>query len=367
MLLFLDLGDVFTKGIAGGQDRTWRHLRFPSAVARNLLHPSAPPADELLLGDGAAMTRPADFDARRYPRPRSYPGGAEFLRDIEGRRPRGAWFAGWLAAAYGAGRQVLGLDPSVAIVEALTHKALLIAAAGDGPVEVVFIVDGGLKARVIGTYASGLGGVIEICGRSFRGRAARTLRLEVRGHVLDAAPCATEVLRGQPGLGAPARLLVIDVGYLRTKVAIASGEQGCEQQVEREGLGVADCVRRILRDGQEQGLFEDEFAVMRALEEQQHIVVLDGRVFDVRRALAGALEGLKQEVVRLAQRTAMDDYGRCGLLCTGAAVIGGGAPLLGRAVLAELERLELGIRTTWVADDASFLLCEGARRSWRRP
>jgi hypothetical protein len=156
------------------------------------------------------------------------------------------------------------------------------------------------------------------------------------------------------------RLLLIDVGHFRTKFALLS-ENGCELQSELE-LGSADCVRRVLRDGQDRGLVADEFAVVRALEVvRENAISVNGRRVDVGAPLESARRALEEELVRAVHRLLLEQYERSGESCQAAAVIGGGAASLGASLAARLEASAIGLRTVWVSPDPNFLLVEGAR------
>jgi hypothetical protein len=162
------------------------------------------------------------------------------------------------------------------------------------------------------------------------------------------------------------RLLVIDVGFVRTKLAIVSIE-GCEHQEQLPGLGTSTIVHRVLRDGQDQGLWEDEFAVLEALESPQHdSIVVSGRRFRVDRAVSEARRALEEDLLRAAQRTLVDHCGRRGEACRAAAIIGGGSVLGGPGLKRALETASLGLDRIWVSDEPCFLLVEGARRAHLR-
>ncbi len=363
MLLLLDLGDAFTKGIAVEAGRTQR-LRFPSVVASRLLsgdEESAP----LLVDDRQALPRPADFDPSRYPRTRSYPGGEEFLSEVRGQLAAQARFAGWPAAAYGQDRQLLGNHPTSENITTLVRKALILL-SGSGfdcsDTQLVFVVDQGAKAEAVLRYAEAAPWSATIVVQGFKRQSPRRIRLEVRCSVIDGAPCAVAALPDEIGVERVERLLLIDIGYLRTKLAIVSAA-GCEHQEQLAGLGVSDCVQRILRDGQEQGLVEDEFAVIRAMEHPDGgELEVAGRRFDIGKTLASAQRALEEELARAARRVVVDLYGRGGAVCRGVAIVGGGAAVVGAGLAKRLRALELGLETAWVADDTDFLLATGAQR-----
>src|SRR5262245_32797728 len=129
LTLFLDLGDVFTKGLCIGNARRER-LRFPSVVAHQLLS-GGPEMTKLVFDEQVQLPRPTDFEARRFPRTRSFSGSDAFVREVRGQPPApGARFAGGIAAVYGADRELLGAQPSLENVDALVRKALLLAVAG---------------------------------------------------------------------------------------------------------------------------------------------------------------------------------------------------------------------------------------------
>jgi len=357
LLLLLDLGDVFTKGLAVRNGASQRFF-FPSVVAHRLLDGDEEKAS-LLFGDEDELLRPEGFDPRRYPRSRSYPRGSAFL---EGARkvPR-ARFAGWPATACGADRELLGSHPTAENIDALVHKAFMATGTGGGDADVVFVVDAGAKAEAIQAYA-------EASPRAARFREwtvgcplPRTVELSVHGEIIDAADCIVEAIPTEVGLDAVKRLLAIDIGYTRTKLTIFSAK-GCEHQQQKESLGVSDCVRRILRDGQEQDLVEDEFAVIKALEQSQSTIEVAGRRFDMTRTLESARRGLEEELVSIAQSTIVEDYARKGEMCKAVAIVGGGAAICGKHLVARLKASDLGLEATWVAEDTKFMLVEGGAR-----
>src|SRR5690242_4591370 len=167
-LVVIDLGDGFTKAIAVGPEIHAR-WRFPSVVARRLMRD---PSDlrELTLGSEFDLLRPMDFDADAHPRTRSYPGAERFLQLLRDRPPEArARFAGGIAAVYGADRQTLGEHPTLANVDALVHKVLMLLArtSGSDPlaVRLVFVVDVGAKSKCISRWvdANGSGFGIDLC------------------------------------------------------------------------------------------------------------------------------------------------------------------------------------------------------------
>jgi hypothetical protein len=359
--LFIDLGDLFTKGVAVGPGRR-RRLRYPSVVAHRLLaQPNEP--TELLIDHAEPLPRPSDFDPTRYHRTRSYPGAEAALRDFQGQGAvLGARYAGWQAATYGAARQVLGTHPTRENIDTLVHKALILGRTAFGSeVEVVFVVDSGAKAEAILDYARQLRRKVAFEVRSVRNAKPRRVELALRGRVVDAADCAVRVL--PPDLD-PRPVLLLDIGYFRSQLSIVSGE-GCDYQEQLDGLGVSQCVRRILRDEQERGLVEDEFAVIRALERSaESRLEVAGREFEVGRSLARARESLGQELEHAARRVVLDYYGRRGQTCRALAIIGGGSRLAGSDLAARLGRAELGLGVQWVTADPSFFLLAGAEKAY---
>ncbi len=362
MELVLDLGDLFTKGIAahGGQTR---RLRYPSAVARRLLSDAG--GAPLVLDDDADLVRPETFDPADYPRTRSYPGSEQFLDDVRGRVAPHARFAGWPAAAHGSDRELLGTHPTRDNVDALVRKALILLTK-DGfdctDVSVRFVVDVGPKAAAIADYARKPPRVA-IAARDFHTDAERRLSPALRCSVVDAADCAIAALPDALAFDQVERVLVVDIGYLRTKLAIASAA-GCEHQPQPAPLGMSDCVRRILRDGQDQGLVEDELAVVRALERARaDEIEVAGRRFSIGRVVAGAERALVVELARAVERATVDHFARRGEPCRAIAVVGGGAAVIGNALVDKVRTAGIGIDTGWVSPAPSFALVEGGLRT----
>lgn len=360
--LFLDLGDLFTKGLAVAAGRA-RRLRFPSAVARTLLRPDSPPTDnDLVLGEGPL--RPTGFEAASHPRAESYQGAPQFLREARGRLHGNVALCGWLAAAYGADREVLGLSPTAENVALLAQKALLLAAPASGTVQVVLLVDSGAKASLITEHARALEGQVDLCARCLRHDASRRVRIEVHARVADAPGCAASFVRQDPVLQGVSRLVLLDVGYFRTKLAVVSSDLGCELQSEQPDLGMVDCIRRVLRDSQDQGLVADEYAVVRALESQRDFVRLCGRRFDIGAVFASAAADLAQSIARVVRTDLLAHYSRSGRTCQAAAILGGGAAQVGEQLAAALQQEKLGLSTIRVTSEPSFALVEGARQQW---
>jgi hypothetical protein len=357
--LLLDLGDLFTKGLLLAPPAPPAVLRFPSAVAHALIGTAAGGADELLLGGPGAMVRPAGFDPMQAPRARSYPGADAFLRQARAAPRTRLTLAGWLAAAYGADRTVLGEAPSPAVLEPLTQKALIASRASPGVIDLTFVVDSGIKAQVTAAFAAEIAGEMTIATGTFRAPRGRGLRFSLRPGILDAPACAAAAL--PPDVCAAGGTLLVDVGYFRTKLAVV-GPEGCALQRDHEGLGLADCVRRVLRDAQEQGLVEDEFAVIRALETARRVLTIAGRTFDVGAILDRAVADLAHAVSGVARQALADDFDRRGTPCAAAAILGGGTPLAGAAIAAHLREAGLGLRVLWLTPDPSFFLLGGARR-----
>lgn len=360
----LDLGDVFTKGLAqhGAKQNSFR---FPSAIASRLVKADQPPT-ALLLDEGASpLERAADFDAARYPRWRSYPGAKGFAKgawNVHGKPVRGARFSGWLAAVHGADRVLLGHHPSERNVEALVHRAIIEAASGASRAELTFVVDAGAKAEAVARYARRGPRFVEFLSWTFQERTPRRFRVELDLHIVDAAVCAAGRLPPELTLAQVGRVLLMDVGYLRTKLYIVSNE-GCDHQ-EILDLGVSDCVRRILRDGQEQDLVEDEFAIIRAIEASQDVIDVAGRRYSVGSILRSAASNLEQELAKGARRALVTHYERGGKPCSIAALIGGGAAVVGEGLTGRLRGLEFGLDRIWV-DSSHDLLVKGATNMLR--
>jgi len=335
----------------------------------------SPDATADLLIDGSdSVVRPEGFRPEQYPRTRSYPGADALLREVRAKPPAaGARFAGWQATAYGAERKLLGNHPTRENLEALVHKALILARPRSGAVfEVVLIVDSGEKARAISSYAREAPARVAFDVRGLHDPEPRRVEVTLRRSVLDAADCAVAALPDELDLRRTGRVLIVDVGYLRTKLSIVS-EDGCEHQEQLDSLGAADLVRRVLRDGQDHGLVEDEFAVIRALESSRipetsegpvasQRLVVAGRAFDVDSALRSARAGLEEELERAVRRLVLGHFRRRAETCRAVACIGGGAALVGAGLSARVRAAGLGLTDVWVTRDASFLLLEGAQR-----
>jgi hypothetical protein len=386
--IWLDLGDAFAKAAAEGASRppetetgppVRRRLRFPSVVATRLLDSRAEGGERggggagqghaLLLDASEPVLRPVDFDPKAHPRTGSYGGAQEFLEMASSRpAPPRSRFAGRLAAIYGADRQWLGVDPSDENVGALVHKALMLLCPPEcSEAEVAFVVDSGTKAAAVSRYVSTLPRVAEFEVRTYRRPEPRRLRVRLEGRTVDAPACAVAALPAPGGEGGPGargdrrRQLLIDIGHFRTKVAVFSAE-GCELQDELP-IGMADCVRRVLRDGAELGLVVDEFALIRALEvSRQDVIHMGKRRFDLSAPLRTARRAVEEELEKNLRRLLRDHYGRGGESCEGAVLFGGGAVALGSSLAARLEACQIGLKSTWIAPDPGFFLIEGAQR-----
>lgn len=370
--LFLDLGDILTKGIAVRRGRSRRFV-FPSVVARRLLggaqRSSALGCDggarrtDLLLDNQENLLRLADFEPDKYPRTRSYP-REDACRDEIQAVPR-ARYAGRLAVALGADRQLLGRHPTEENIDALVHRAFFRSAEGCRTAEVIFVLDTGAKAQAILRYAEASPRSTAFLKWKIRRPQPLLVQLRMRGRVVDAADCAAAALPPGVSLQQVRQLLLLDIGYLRTKLAIMSTD-GCEHQEQLDGLGVSDCIRRILRDGQEQELVEDEYAVIKALERSHRTIEVAGRRFDIGSILESARRGVEEELARAAKRAITGHYGKSSDACKVVAIIGGGAAVIGKGVEARIKELGVGLDTAWITGDTRFFLLEGARSINRR-
>lgn len=363
--LVLDLGDVFTKGLAR-RDSEQTSFRFPSVVASRLVDSHTPPTN-LLLSEDASVPRAVGFDEARYPRWRSYPGAERFARSawrVHGQPVKKARFSGWLAAVHGADRELLGQQRSPATIDALVHRALIESAAGAQRADITLVVDTGPKAEALTRYASGFPADARFFGWTFQEPTPRRFELRVKVQIVDAAVCAAARLPVQIGVSRVGRVLLVDVGYFRTKLAVVS-KQGCVLQ-ETLDFGVSDCVRRILRDGQDQGLVEDEFAVIRALEVSHDEIEVAGRRYSIAPILQSAVKGLEQELANAIRRTLVAHYDRGGDVCPAVSVLGGGAALVGEGLCKRLAALELGLDQHSVDASADGLV-RGAQREARHP
>lgn len=356
--LFLDLGDLFTKALAVRDSA--RRVRFPSVVAHELLDDGSV-ADRLLLYSEARMQRPMGYDSSQHRRLRSYPGKRQELQTARarGHPAAGARFAGRMAVLFGADRVTLGESSEEENVDALVHKALLKTASGCRDVEIVYVVDEGAKAASIQRYA-GTPRSIHMLRWTFESPDPEPMRLEVTGRIVDAADCVAAALPEEIGLTTVGRVLIIDIGYTRTKLAIVTPE-GCQRQAQLPSLGYSDCVWRVLRDGQDQGLVEDEFAIIWALERGKGILEVAGRRFDVGAMLEKAADAVVVELARAVQRVLAADFGRHAEMCRTVALVGGGTVGLGEGLSARLRALDVGLETVWICPDPSYVLVEGAR------
>jgi hypothetical protein len=361
----LDLGDAFAKAIGQSEADTLEgaarsRIRFPSVVATRLLEPEGD-GHTLVVDSSELVPRPIDFDPRAHPRTSSYDGSREFLEMTRSKpAPPRSRFAGRLAAIYGADRCWLGVDPSDENVAALVHKTLMMLCPLEcRDAEVVFVVDSGAKAAAVSRYVSTLPRTAEFEVRTYRQPEVRRLQVRLEGRSIDAAECAVAALPANVGPGRSRRLLLVDIGHFRTKLAMFSGD-GCELQ-EQLPIGVADCVKRVLRDGQELGLVADEFAVIRALESsQQDVISVGKRRFDIAVPLHAARRAVEEELEKSLRRLLLEHYGRSGASCDAAVILGGGAVVVGSSLAARLEACQIGLGATWVAPEPSFFLLEGA-------
>jgi hypothetical protein len=357
--LFIDLGDAFTKGVALVGARS-RQFRFPSVVATRLLSGGAEMTELSLDGDDA-IPRPVAFAAERFPRTRSYPRSAAFVKQVRQQPPAsGARFAGRIAALYGADRRLLGRAATPDVVEALVHKAIILSHAEEcSEADVTFVLDAGAKGAAIELYAAEPHTVsLEL--HSYKRNEPRRLRLNVRASVIDAPKCLLAALPGELVPRGDGALLTVDIGFLRTKLSVLSSD-GCEHQEEIDALGTSLLVQRILRDGQDQGLVEDEFAVIRALEETGGAIIeVAGRRFEVGEALRSGLRSFEQELGSVVERAIYEHFRRRGQSVRALAISGGGSVLAGPGLGQRIERAGLGLGAVWVAPDPSFLLVEGA-------
>jgi hypothetical protein len=359
--LLLDLGDVLTKGFILSEQRV-RRFRFPSVTATRLLEVGQEDGS-LLLDEHQSMPRLSDFDPKLFPRVRSYPGGERFLASLrsEGHLLHAARFVGSVAASYGADRRLLGCEPSVANVEAIVRKALTLLPKDCARVKAVLVIDQGAKADAIVRHCNQGPREVRVTRWSYLRSEREARRVTYEPRIIDAAECALAILPDGSGPEAIGAVMLVDVGYLRTKLAIVSS-LGCEAQQELHGLGIADCVQRVLRDGQELGLIEDEVAVIRSFEQGWggRVQVAD-RTFEVGAAFESARAALEQELAKSVQKMQMDWFSRHAQVCGGLAILGGGAAIVGSGLVARLEE-SLHFDAVWVAAAKSYGLVEGARR-----
>jgi hypothetical protein len=251
--------------------------------------------------------------------------------------------------------------PSDENIDALVRKAFIqMGLGGTCDAEVVFVVDTGAKASAITHYVAACPRQATLRLRQVRSPLGRRLHVGFSGQVLDAADCVAAALPAEVSIARLGRVLLVDIGYQRTKLAVLSSN-GCEHQEEIAELGVAACLHRILRDGQDQGLVADELAVVEAFEQPPHYLLdVAGRRFDVRDAYHSALRALEQDLARVMRRAALEQYQRSGEVCRGAMILGGGAHIAGTGLVARLEQSEPGFSCIRVAGDPSYLLLEGA-------
>ncbi len=349
--LVIDLGDLFTKGIAQlGSVR--RRLRFPSVIARRLATANAELTD-LTLGE-ADVFRPEGFDPGQHGRARSYPEGQAFRRAVH--TVAHSRYVGWQAVAHGSDRQLLGIHPTEDNIEALFRKALLLGEIDGDRVDTAFVVGTDEVAAAVARYVAKGPRTDRFLAWTAGSPDPRRVEVEIHFRVVDWAACAFAAL--PPNLRG-SRFAVVDIGYRRTKFAILS-DRGCEHQADLAAVGVSDCVHRILRDEQEQGLVEDEFAVIRALERSQTVIDVAGRRFDVRRSLDDARRALEQDLAGALDRALRADFERALLPCSTIALIGGGAQVVGSALATRIKAMRLGVDQVWVCPDSRFFLSEGA-------
>jgi hypothetical protein len=319
--LYLDLGDAYTKAlyVHGG---SVRRLRIPSVVASRM--------------------QPCPGDAEALDRERAFIGATAVLREARsGAHPlRGARLAGCIAAALGADRRGAMEDGTPDGVEALLHRVLAVARA-EGEVEVVWIVDTGVKAQALQRWAGSLPGPRTIRWWSMLARCQTECRLSLRTRVVDAADCAVAALPHAMRPEQVARILVLDIGSMRSRLALVSAD-GCEH-LQEVAMGAGSCVPLRWQNGS--GPASGQQAMGR-------------RGGDAEGAGASALE---VELDRAVRKMVFGHFERSGNLCKHAAIVGGGAPVIGRALAGTL-RVGAGLSQVWVASEPDFLLVDGARR-----
>jgi hypothetical protein len=354
--ILLDLGDAFSKALAEGSVKRTR-ARFPSVLSSTLITGQAR-QDELLLNAQDPLLRPAEFTARTYPRTRSYAGAEAFVERVGTTAPEKARYAGALAAVFGSDRQLLGHTPSEELVEGLVRKAImLLAADGASQIDLVLLVDPGLKGSVIEQFARRGSRPVHMELRSHRSQAVRVLDVELQPRLVDAPSCAHSALGSRAT--ATATTLVVDIGYLRCKLYVLS-PLGCERATEIDQLGIRDCVRLLLRDGQAIGLFEDEYAVILALEAHRDgTLEIRRRRFAVGRILGNAAADLSEALARRIEHTVVSLYERRGITCHHVVLAGGGVHLVGKELARRLNGLGLGLVPELV-QHTDYWLLEGA-------
>lgn len=354
--LLLDLGDLLTKGMLVEADDQ-RRFGFPSIVATRLVDREAE-LGALVTDPRRAPPRLIGFDAAAYPRLRSFPDSPPLAG---ARGVSGARYAGWLAAAYGADRQLLGDHPTTDNVDVLVRKALMKSGLRHGDVEVVFLVDVGAKSAAITRYAQAMPRSVAFLSRTVEEGEPVPVRVALRARLVDAAVCALAALPPELAVDQVGRILLVDVGYLRTKLAVLSAA-GCERQEQVDAAGISSCVTRVLRDGQEVGLIEDEIAVIKALEQSRGRLEVAGRRFDIGASLADARRALAGDLARAVERLAIEQYQSQGDSCRTVAIVGGGAAVVGAALAERLAAAEVGFETVWICPDTRFLHLAGAHR-----
>jgi hypothetical protein len=328
--LALDLGDILTKGLLLGAGAP-RRFGFPSAVAGRLVDPGTGP----------------------HPFP-------EAARLAPARAVPGARYAGWLAAAWGADRRLLGAHPEADTIDALVRKAIMKAGVRAGELELALLVDVGVKGAALARYAEAMPRPAEFLRWTVNATDPEPVKLSLRARLLDAPLCAAAALPPELAIERIGRILLVDIGYLRTKLAVLSAD-GCERQ-EQVDAAVSGCVARVLRDGRELGLVDDELAVVRALERGRDHLEVAGRRFDLSASLGDARRALAADLGRAIARVAIEQVQRRGEGCRAVAIVGGGAALVGPLLAERLAGAELGLRTIWLSRDTRFHHLAGAQR-----
>jgi hypothetical protein len=90
-------------------------------------------------------------------------------------------------------------------------------------------------------------------------------------------------------------------------------------------------------------------------------VQVAGRTFDVGRVLSEAAVDLAHALARAARQILRDDYARNGVPCAVAALVGGGAALVGAHVTQQLQSAELGLQRIITAEEPGWAVVRGAQ------
>lgn len=311
--IYVDIGDIYTKFLVlqerKGERRELGRGTFPSFAV------PYPPAHDFF-----------EFEERIF-----YAGGDA----------SGGYLVGWPGVMAGGplGPEPAGSNPEEECLHAMLNKVLFENVEDGCDVEVYLAFDFGQKAHNIRQLAGGLNGksVVLFSRYLYSDEKARKT-LCIRSFPVAGPLCLFEHFRRTLFGEVHAKkgghsMLIVDMGYSRTKIFVASSEGGMEYSMVCDA-GVRAYYDEILAHFRQTGRRVNIFSVMKELELNFPYVTLDRQGYSVEHIIQNVKWDLSKGIMKSISEVLKGHYNRTGRWVDAMVITGGGAAMSGDLICA---------------------------------